>query len=143
MAMPTHMLMLDDFMLLGWPICHLIITTQAAIRNHHLLVAYNPLKLPHIETSCKKSMVSTCQCNWEAAWWDGLSRLYLHPEFPASPQDILLKLESTPIVGVTTACRLEAIDGIKQQRVFEREDDYKEAVLRKIKQLEGTVITSI
>ena len=83
-------------------------------------------------------MVSTCQCNWETTWWDRLAQLHLHPNYPASPQDILLKLENAPIIGVTTACRLDAIDEIKQQRVFEREDDFKEETLRKIKQLEGT-----
>ena len=67
-----------------------------------------------------------------------MARLYLHPDYPASPQGILLKLENTLIIGVITACRLDAIDEIKQQRVFEREDDFKEETLRKIKQLEGT-----
>ena len=137
-ATPTHSLSLEDFTLLGFPIAHMIVTTQAAIRNHRLVVAYNPFKPPHHDVTCKKPTV-TCQCNWEAAWWDGLARHYLHPDFPSSPQDILLKLENTPIVGVTTACRLEAIGNIKQQRVFEFEDDLKEETLRRIKALEGTV----
>jgi hypothetical protein len=142
MEIPSHLFTLEDFTLLGYPICHMILTTQAAIRNHRLLVAYNPLKPPHHEATCKKPMV-TCQCNWDAAWWDGLARLYLHPDFPASPQDILLKLENTPIMGVTAACRAQAIDIIKQQRVFEWEDDMKEETLWRIQAMEGTVIKGV
>ncbi|KAF8521994.1 hypothetical protein JB92DRAFT_2888782, partial [Gautieria morchelliformis] len=41
--------------------------------------------------------ITTCQCNWETAWWDGLAHHYLHPDFPSSPQDTLLKLEKTAV----------------------------------------------
>ncbi|KAF8523855.1 hypothetical protein JB92DRAFT_2883211, partial [Gautieria morchelliformis] len=59
----------EDSMLLGQHIMMLIMTMQAAI--------------------------PTCQCNWETVWWDGLACHYLHPDFPSSPQDTLLKLEKT------------------------------------------------
>jgi hypothetical protein len=104
MDMPSHLFTLNNFTLLSFPICHMILTTQAAIQNHHLLVAYNPLKPPHHEDTCKKLMVM-CQCNWDAAWWNGLFHHYLHPDCPDSPQDILFKLENTPIMGVTAACQ--------------------------------------
>ena len=107
-TIPTHTLFLKDFTLLGFSICHLIVTTQAAIQNHHLIVAYNPLKPKHHEAMCKKPMI-TCQCNWDAAWWDGLAHHYLHPDYPASPQDILSKLENTPIIGVNQVFCEEAI----------------------------------
>jgi hypothetical protein len=138
MATPLSSLTLEDFVLLGPPITHLIITTQASIRAHRLLVAYNPFKPPNYDPTCKKPIVG-CQCNWEAAWWDGLAQHYLHPDFPASPQDIVTKLETTLIMGVTTACWLQAVEIIKEQRVFELENDWKAEALRKIKEYEGTV----
>jgi hypothetical protein len=138
MVTPLGSLTLEDFTLLGPPITHLIVTTQASIRAHRLLVAYNPFKPTSHDPTCKKPIVR-CQCNWEAAWWDGLARHYLHPDFPASPQDIISKLETTPIMGVTTACRLQAVEVIKEQWVFELENDWKAKALKKIKEYEGTV----
>ncbi|KAF8573952.1 hypothetical protein K439DRAFT_891785 [Ramaria rubella] len=140
-ATPANHMSLEDFTQLGPPVTYLIMATQAAIRSHRLVVAYNPLKPPSHDVSCKKPMIG-CQCNWEAAWWDGLARHYLHPDFPASPQDIISKLENTPIIGVTTACRLQAVEIIKQQRVFEVEDDMKQAALVRLKEYEGTVFRS-
>jgi hypothetical protein len=58
------------------------------------------------------------------------------------PQDIIYKLETTPIIGVTTACHLQAVEIIKQKRVFEAEDDMKHEVLLKLKQYEGTTFIS-
>ncbi|KAF8492476.1 hypothetical protein JB92DRAFT_1235343 [Gautieria morchelliformis] len=119
----------------------LIMTTQAAIRNHRLLVAYNPLKLQHHSTTCRKSM-TTCQCNWENAWWDGIAPHYLHPDFPCSLQAIFLKLEQTPVLGVTPECWMQAVETIKEQRIFEVEDDLKAKVFNKLKAFEGTQIWS-
>jgi len=138
-ATPGNLISLDDFTLLGPALCHLIVATQAAIRSHCLLVAYNPLKPSSHDLTCKKPLLS-CQSNWELAWWDGLARHYLHPDFPASPQDIISKLENTPIVGVTTACRLQAVEIIKQRRVFEAEDDMKQEALDKLREFEGTMV---
>jgi hypothetical protein len=135
----THSFTVEDSAFLGQRIMMLIVTTQATIRNHRLLVAYNPLKLQHHLTACKQPL-TTCQCNWESAWWDGLARHYLHLDFPCSPQDILLKLEKTPVMGVTTECRLHVIELIKQQRVFEVEDDLKAEALSKVMALKGTVV---
>ena len=140
-SIPSHLISLEDYVLLGPPIGYLITATQSAIRSHRLVVAYNPMKPPSHDPSCKKPMVG-CQCNWEAAWWDGLARHYLHPDFPASPQEILSKLETTPIIGVTTACRLQAVEIIRQRRVFEAEDDMKDAALARLKEYEGTVFRS-
>ncbi|KAF8590166.1 hypothetical protein K439DRAFT_1612166 [Ramaria rubella] len=137
-ATPANMMSLEDFTQLGPPVMYLIMATQAAIHSHHLVVAYNPLKPPSHYISCKKLIIG-CQCNWEAAWWDGLARHYLHPDFLASPQDIISKLESAPIIGVTTACRLQAVEIIKQQRVFEAEDDMRQAALVRLKEYKGTV----
>jgi hypothetical protein len=106
-----------------------------------MLVAFNPLKPPNHDPSCEKPILG-CQCNWEAAWWDGMARHYLHPDCPSSPQDIIYKLETTPIIGVTTAFRLQAVEIIKQKRVFEAEDDMKHEALMKLKQYEGTAFTS-
>ena len=128
MAIPIASFTLEDFLLLGPPVSHLIITTLAAIHSHRLLVAYN--------------LLQPCQCNWEAAWWDGLARHYLHPDFPLSPQDMLLKLEKSSVQGVTTACQLEVLRVIKEQRVFEVEDDLKEEALKKIRAYEGTIFRS-
>jgi hypothetical protein len=64
----------------------------------------------------------------------------LHPDYPSSPQDIVQKLKATSIHGVTTACRLQAVEMIRDQRVFEGEDDMKQEALAKIKQLEGTSV---
>lgn len=128
----------DNFQLLTGPLLYLIMSMQSAIRAHRLLVAYNPLKPPSHDPSCEKPVVG-CQCHWEAAWWDGLACHYLHPYFPSSPQDIISKLETTPILGVTMACQLQAVDIIKQKHVFEAEDDMKHAVIQKLKEMEGTV----
>ncbi|KAF8532345.1 hypothetical protein JB92DRAFT_2841981 [Gautieria morchelliformis] len=124
MDIPLQNFTIEDAALLGQPIMMLIMTTQAAIRNHRLLVAYNPLKLQYHGTTCRKSM-TTCQCNWENTWWDRLAWHYLHPDFPCSPQAILLKLEQTPVLGVTTECWMQAVKTIKEQRIFEVEDDLK------------------
>jgi len=136
---PGNLISLDDFTLLGLALCHLIVATQAAIHSHHLLVAYNPLKPSSHDPTCKKPLLS-CQSNWELAWWDGLACHYLHPDFPASPQDIISKLENTPIVGVTMACRLQAVEIIKQRWVFEAEDDMKQEALDKLREFEGTMV---
>ena len=46
---------------------------------------------------------------------------------------MIRKLESNPIIGVTEACQLNAIESIKDQRVFEREDDIIENALNALK----------
>jgi len=136
LATPTQSLSLGDLTILGIPITHILITTQAGVRNHCLLVAYNPLRPEQHDPSCQKS-ISTCQCNWEAAWWDGLAHHYLHPDFPPSIKDMLVKLENSPVRGVTTACRLQVIDVIREWRVFEMEDDIKEDALKKVRDHKG------
>ena len=138
LTIPAHAMSPDDFQLLTGPLLYLIMSTQSANCAHRLLVVYNPLKPPSHNLSCEKPVVG-CQCHWEAAWWDGLARHYLHPDFPSSPQDIISKLETTPILGVTTVCQLQAVEIIKQKRVFEAEDDMKHAAIQKLKQMEGTV----
>ncbi|KAF8490491.1 hypothetical protein JB92DRAFT_3008906, partial [Gautieria morchelliformis] len=80
MDTPPQTFTTDDSMLLGQHSMMLIMTTQAAIRHHRLLVAYNPLKLRPHDVACVKQS-ATCQCNWETAWWYGLARHYLHPDF--------------------------------------------------------------
>jgi hypothetical protein len=52
---------------------------------------------------------------------------------------MISKLETTPIIGVTTACRLQAVEVIKQQRVFQIKDDMKQEALKKLKEYEGTM----
>ena len=42
-----------------------------------------------------------------------------HPDFPLSPGKATAKLESTTIAGVTLACRLQAVEIMKQQGVLE------------------------
>ncbi|KAF8575070.1 hypothetical protein K439DRAFT_1623865 [Ramaria rubella] len=130
-ATPANLMnLVEDFMQLGLLVMHLIMATQVAIHLHRLVVAYNPLKPP------------SHNCNWEMAWWDGLAQHYLHPNFPVSPQDIISKLENTPIIGVTIACRLQAVEIIKQQCIFEVEDDMKQVALARLKEYEGTVFRS-
>ncbi|KAF8590165.1 hypothetical protein K439DRAFT_1612165 [Ramaria rubella] len=138
---PANHMSLEDFTQLGPLVTYLIMATQAAIHLHRLVVAYNPLKPPSHDVSCKKPMIG-CQCNWEAAWWDGLARHYLHLDFPASPQEIISKPDNTPIIGVTTACWLQAVEIIKQQHIFEVEDDMKQVALVRLKEYEGTVFRS-
>jgi hypothetical protein len=138
-ATPANRIPHEDFMLIGMDVGHLILATQAAIRAHRLLVAYNPLKIANHDPSCEKPVVG-CQCNWEAAWWHGLARHYLHPEHPSSPTEMIAKLEKTPLTGVTTACRLKAVQVIKEQRVFEAEDDMRAEAFRRLREYEGTCL---
>jgi hypothetical protein len=139
LATPTDKITLEDYMHLGYEILHVLISTKAKIHNHRLLVAYNPLNPPAHDASCKSPRV-TCQSNWEEAWWDGLARLYLHPESPPSPEEIIMVLENTPVGGVTPACRRLVVELIKERRVFERENDMKEEALKRIRELEGTIL---
>ena len=55
---------------------------------------------------------------------------------------MLLKLEKSSVQGITTACQLEVLRVIKEQRVFEVEDDLKEEALKKIRAYEGTIFRS-
>ena len=127
---PACRLTVEDFAQLGFPVIHLIMATQASIRCLRLAIAYNPLKPYRHDFTCKRA---GCQSNWEMAWWDGLARHYLHPDLPTSPQETIEKLESNPIIGVMEACRLNSIKAIKQQKVFEHEDDIMEKALIALK----------
>jgi hypothetical protein len=138
-ATPANRVTANDFSLLGSQLTHLVISTQADIHALCLPIAFNLLKLTRHDTSCQKPYMG-CQCSWEAAWWDRLAHHYLHPDCPASPREAISKLESTPIVGVTTTCRLAAVEIIKEQRVFEREDDMLENALKALKSYEGIVV---
>ena len=120
MCTPACQLTVEDFSQLGVPVIHLIMATQASVRCLRLAIAYNLLKPYRHNFTCKRT---GCQSNWEMAWWDGLARHYLHPDFPTSPQQTIQKLESNPIIGVMEACQLNAIKVIKEQKVFECEDD--------------------
>ena len=140
-ATPPHLISVGDFSLLGGPVAHLIVATKSAICYHCLFVTYNPFKPPEHDPTCKWP-IDACQGNWEAAWWDGLARHYLHPDYPSSPQEIIQKLENTPIIGVTTACRLHAVQIIKDQRVFKAEDDIQKEALHMINQFERTSVYS-
>ncbi|KAF8531042.1 hypothetical protein JB92DRAFT_2854718, partial [Gautieria morchelliformis] len=66
MDTPPQTFTTEDSMLLGQHIMMLIMTMQAAICHHRLLVAYNLLKLRHHDIACVKQS-ATCQCNWETA----------------------------------------------------------------------------
>jgi hypothetical protein len=102
-ATPANRVTAEDFSLLGSQLTHLVMSTQADIHTLCLAIAFNPLKPTRHDTSFQKAYMG-CQCSWEAAWWDGLARHYLHPDCPASPHEAISKLESMPIVGVTTTC---------------------------------------
>ncbi|KAF8501980.1 hypothetical protein JB92DRAFT_850522 [Gautieria morchelliformis] len=69
MAVPTHELTREHFTELGDPLCHLIVTTQAAINHRRLVVADNLLKLPHSNTSCGIP-THMCRYNLEVTWRD-------------------------------------------------------------------------
>lgn len=120
---PACRLMVEDFALLGIPVVHLIMATQASICCLRLAIAYNPKPYKH-DFTCKRT---GCQSNWEMAWWDGLAQHYLHPDFPTSPHETLEKLETHPIIGVIEACR----------QVFEREADMVDKALNLLKAYEG------
>ena len=130
---PACQLTVEDFALLGIPVVHLIMATQASIHCLRLAIAYNPKPYKH-DFTCKRA---GCQSNWEMAWWDGLAQHFLHPDFPTSPHETLEKLESHPIIGVTEACRLNAVEIIKEQKVFEREADMVDKALNLLKAYEG------
>ena len=117
---PACQLTVKDFTELGILVTHLIMATQASICCLRLSIAYNPLKPYQHDLTCKRAR---CQSNWEMAWWDGLARHYLHPDFPTSPQETIRKLKSNLIIGVTEVCWLNAIKSIKDQQIFEREDN--------------------
>jgi hypothetical protein len=48
-------------------------------------------------------------------------------------------VQHMPIVSVTTACRLQAVQLIKEQQVFEMEDDIAKNALKLLKMYEGMV----
>jgi hypothetical protein len=133
---PACRISIEYFALLGVPVCHLLMSTQASIRSLRLAIAFNPFKPPKHDTTCKRPSTG-CQSSWEIAWWDGLARHYLHPDFPTTPRETIQKLETTPIVGVTNACRLQAVEHIREQRVFEREDEIMDKALHALKGYEG------
>ena len=134
MLTPACRLTVEDFTLLGIPVLHLIMAMQARIRCLRLAIAYNPKPYKH-DFTCKHA---GCQTNWEIAWWDRLARHYLHPDFPTHPQETLEKLESNPIIGVTEACWLHVDESIKEQKVFEHEDDIVDDALNRLKTFEGS-----
>ncbi|KAF8507351.1 hypothetical protein JB92DRAFT_2815395 [Gautieria morchelliformis] len=103
MHTPANRIPAEDFVHLGPLVCHLVASTQAEIRALRLSIAFNPLIPPSHHPSCKNTVLA-CQAAWESAWWDGLARHYLHPDYPLSPHEALSKLETTNIIGVTTAC---------------------------------------
>ncbi|KAF8503159.1 hypothetical protein JB92DRAFT_2833418 [Gautieria morchelliformis] len=138
-ATPAHRLSLEDVSLLGLAIMHIIHSTQSEIRHLRLVLAYNPLKMEKHDASCKRPALG-CQASWEATWWDGFARHYLHPDHPCTPLEALAKFESTNIVGVTTACRLQAMEFIRDHGVFDREYGILEEGLKLLKKFEGTVV---
>ncbi|KAF8505010.1 hypothetical protein JB92DRAFT_3204705 [Gautieria morchelliformis] len=138
-ATPAHRLSLEDVSLLGLAIMHIIHSTQSEIRHLRLVLAYNLLKMEKHDASCKRPPLG-CQASWEAAWWDGFARHYLHPDLPCTPLEALTKFTSTNIVGVTTACRLQAVEFIRDHGVFDREYGILEEGLKLLKKFEGTVV---
>ena len=54
-----------------------------------------------------------------------------------SPHKTLEKLESNQIIGVTEACWLNVVESIKEQKVFEHEDDMVDKALNLLKAYEG------
>ena len=54
--------------------------------------------------------------------------------------DILKKLEDTPVLGVTITCCLNVICILKEQGVFTMEDELKADVLEKLMIFKGTVV---
>jgi hypothetical protein len=53
---------------------------------------------------------------------------------------MIAKLEKTPLTGVTTACRLKAVQVIKEQQVYEAEDDMRAEAFRRLREYEGTCL---
>ncbi|KAF8531517.1 hypothetical protein JB92DRAFT_3105062 [Gautieria morchelliformis] len=138
-ATPAHRLSLEDASFLGLTIMHIIHSTQSEIRHLHLVLAYNPLKMDKHDVLCKRPALG-CQASWEAAWWDGFARHYLHPDHPCTPLEALAKFESANIAGVTAACRLQAVEFIRDHGVFDREYGILEEGLKLLKKFEGTVV---
>ncbi|KAF8514658.1 hypothetical protein JB92DRAFT_2811277 [Gautieria morchelliformis] len=136
---PAHRLSLEDASFLGLTIMHIIHSTQSEIRHLRLVLAYNPLKMDKHDVLCKRPALG-CQASWEAAWWDGFARHYLHPDHPCTPLEALAKFESANIAGVTTACRLQAVEFIRDHGVFDREYGILEEGLKLLKKFEGTVV---
>ncbi|KAF8515176.1 hypothetical protein JB92DRAFT_3115060 [Gautieria morchelliformis] len=118
---------------------HIIHSTQSEIRHLRLILTYNPLKMDKHDVLCKRPALG-CQASWEAAWWDGFARHYLHPDHPCTPLEALVKFESANIAGVTTACRLQAVEFIRDDGVFDREYGILEEGLKFLKKFEGTVV---
>ncbi|KAF8511391.1 hypothetical protein JB92DRAFT_3118133 [Gautieria morchelliformis] len=137
-ATPAHRLSLEDASFLGLTIMHIIHSTQSEICHLRLVLAYNPLKMDKHNVSCKRPALG-CQASWEAAWWDRFACHYLHPDHPCTPLEALAKFESANIAGVTTACRLQAVEFIRDHGVFDREYGILEEGLKLLKKFEGTV----
>ena len=63
------------------------------------------------------------QLNWEIAWLE-LAWHYLHPEYPVGPEEgVTIKLQTTPIQGVTEACRHQVLTTLAKHCIFEHESD--------------------
>ncbi|KAF8512633.1 hypothetical protein JB92DRAFT_2927402 [Gautieria morchelliformis] len=138
-ATPGHRLSLEDASFLGLTIMHIIHSTQSEIHHLRLVLAYNPLKMDKHNVLCKRPALG-CQASWEASWWDGFARHYLHPDHPCTPLEALAKFKSANIAGVTTACRLQAVEFIRDHGVFDREYGILEEGLKLLKKFEGTVV---
>ena len=138
-ATPAHQLSLEDASLLGLTIMHIIHSTQSEIRHLRLVLAYKPLKMEKHDVSCKWPVLG-CQASWEAVWWDGFARHYLHPDHPCTPLEALTKFESTNIVGITTSCRLQAVDFTRSHGIFNREYGILEEGLKLLKKFDGTMV---
>jgi hypothetical protein len=72
--------------MLGWRNIHILEQVRSCIQQHRLCVAFQSPSVIHEELECFDK--ESCSEAWEMAWWGGFAKHYLHPDLPATPEEV-------------------------------------------------------
>ncbi|KAF8521652.1 hypothetical protein JB92DRAFT_3275053 [Gautieria morchelliformis] len=92
---PPSLFTLDEYEALGTRNVYNIEKARSQIQHHRLCVAFHSPNIIHEETLCFQK--DACGEAWDASWWGGFAKHYLHPDIPSSliKKNIQKKLSQT------------------------------------------------
>ncbi|KAF8581804.1 hypothetical protein K439DRAFT_1618758 [Ramaria rubella] len=110
---------LKDYVSLGMANIFYIHETKIKIHNHHQLVVFSAPRVNHSIIDC--TGIVKCEEVWKMAWWSGFGHHYMHPDFPATPEEAYSLLDDAEIPHMAPRCKKRTVEDIRKSKVLEEE----------------------
>lgn len=121
-ARPPSLFKPSEYQALGVHNLFVLEWVQTQIQHYRLCIAFHAPSVLHSDEHCNEK--EACSEAWEAAWWGGFAKHYLHPDMLATPQEAIKELSNAFIPSVTTKCQVGTVEWVVSKGVLEKENEF-------------------